>query len=431
VHWKHEYRKRLSGAEDAVKIIGSGDRVVIGHACGEPQALTRALIDRASELENVEVVHMVPMGSAEYCRPEMAHHFRHNALFAGGSTRRAVNEGRADYTPCFFHEVPGLLRNGHLPVDVALIQVSPPDEFGFCSYGVSVDYTKPAAESAKHVIAQVNRHNPRTLGDSFIHVRDIDIIVEADSPLIEMPKAEITPVERAIGEHVASLVTDGSTLQLGIGAIPDAVLSFLKNKRDLGIHTEMFSDGVVDLVEAGAVTCRRKSLHPGRMVCTFLMGTRRLYDFVNDNPMVGMYSVDYTNDPWVIAQNDNLVAINSSLQVDLQGQCCSEAIGFRQYSGTGGQVDFVRGAARARNGKGVIAMPSTAGGGRFSRIVVALDRGAAVTTSRNDVDTVVTEYGLAQMRGKSLKQRAHDLIAIAHPDFREGLREGAKEAGLL
>ncbi|NPV70275.1 MAG: acetyl-CoA hydrolase/transferase family protein [Firmicutes bacterium] len=431
MHWRDEYRKRLCSAEDAARAIKPGNRVVVGHACGEPQVLTTAMVNRAAELENVEVVHMVAMGPAEYCKPEMAPHFRHNALFVGGSTRKAVNEGRADYTPCFFHEIPNLFREGYLPVDVALIQVSPPDASGFCSYGVSVDYTKPAADGAGYVIAQVNKHMPRTLGDSFIHVSDIDFIVEADSPLLELPRPEITPVERAIGENVASLVTDGSTLQLGIGAIPDAVLSFLKDKKDLGIHTEMFSDGVVELVEAGVVTCRKKSLHPGKMVCTFLMGTKKLYDFVNDNPMVSMYSVDYTNDPWVIAKNDNLVAINSTLQVDLQGQCCSESIGFRQYSGTGGQVDFIRGAGKAKNGRGVIAMPSTAGGGKYSRIVISLDQGAAVTTSRNDVDVVVTEYGIARLRGKCIKQRAQELIAVAHPDFRESLKEGAKKAGIL
>ncbi|MFZ5754346.1 MAG: acetyl-CoA hydrolase/transferase family protein [Bacillota bacterium] len=420
------WRNRITSAENAIKAIQSGSRVVIGHACGEPQTLVEAMVAQAERLENVEIVHMVAMGKAKYCQPGMERHFRHNALFVGGSTRKAVQEGRADYTPCFFSEIPRLFTNGCLPVDVALIQVSKPDNHGYCSFGVSVDYTRPAALAAKTVIAEVNEEMPRTLGDCFIHVSQIDYIVETSVPLIELPKPEISQVEEKIGYHVAQLVEDGSTLQLGIGAIPDAVLLFLKDKKDLGIHTEMFSDGVVELVEAGVITNAAKTLHPGKIVANFLMGTKKLYDFVNDNPMVEMYSVDYTNDPFVIAKNHKMVSINSALQVDLTGQVCADTIGYKQYSGVGGQVDFVRGASRSPGGKSVIALPSTAMGGKLSRIVTSLDEGASVTTSRNDVHFIVTEYGYADLRGKSLKQRAEALIRIAHPDFRESLEREVK-----
>jgi len=419
--WKDIYQSKLTTAENAVKAIQSGNRVVVGHATGEPQVLVEAMVAQAQRLENVEIVHMVAMGKAKYCQPGMEKHFHHNALFVGGTTRKAVNEGRAGYTPCFFSEIPRLFAQNILPVDIALIQITRPDEHGYCSFGVSVDYTRPAALAAKVVIAEANDRMPRTLGDSFIHVSQLDHIVETSIPLIELPKPEISEVEERIGYHVAQLVEDGSTLQLGIGSIPDAVLLFLKDKKDLGIHTEMFSDGVVELVEAGVVTNKAKTLHPGKMVCTFLMGTKKLYDFVNNNPLVEMYSVDYTNDPFVIAKNYKLVSINSALQVDLTGQVCADTIGYKQYSGVGGQVDYVRGSSRSPGGKSIIAMPSTAMGGKLSRIVLHLDEGAAVTTSRNDVHFIVTEYGHADLRGKSLRQRAEALIAIAHPDFRKSL----------
>ncbi|MPM23414.1 Butanoate coenzyme A-transferase [bioreactor metagenome] len=308
-------------------------------------------------------------------------------------------------------------------MDVALVQVSPPDQNGYCSLGVSVDYTKPALESAKTVIAQVNPQMPRTMGDSFVHVSQLDWIVEADVPLLQLKPPVIGAVERAIGEHCAGLIRDGDTLQLGIGAIPDAVLLFLKEKKDLGIHSEMFSDGVVELFEAGVITNRRKTLHPGKCVVTFLMGTRRLYDFVNDNPAVMMMPVDYVNDPYVIRQNDNLVSINSCLQVDLQGQVVSTSVGKREFSGVGGQVDFVRGANMSRGGRSIMAMPATAKGGAVSKIAAVIDEGASVTTSRHDVGYVVTEYGVAELRGKTLRQRARALIAIAHPDFRAALAQ--------
>ena len=423
--WKVLYQQRVTTAEEAVKHIRPGDRVVAGHACGEPEVLIDAMVANAGQYKNVEIVHMVAMGPANYCKPEYDGNFRHNSLFLGGTTRKAIEAGRGDFTPIYFNEIPGLFRSA-LPVDVALVQVSPPDHNGYCSLGVSVDYTKSAVECAGTVIAQVNPQMPRTMGDSFVHLSQLDVIVETDVPLLELKPPVIGDVERAIGENCASLIKDGDTLQLGIGAIPDAVLLFLKDKKDLGIHSEMFSDGVVELVEAGVITNRRKTLHPGKSVVTFLMGTRRLYDFVNDNPGVFMMPVDYVNDPYVIRQNDNLVSINSCVQVDLQGQVVSTSVGKREISGVGGQVDFVRGANMSKGGKSIMAMPSTAAKGTVSKITALIDEGASVTTSRHDVGYVVTEYGVAELRGKTLRERARALIAIAHPDFRAGLAEEYK-----
>jgi 4-hydroxybutyrate CoA-transferase len=425
--WQAKYRDKIVGAAEALRAVKSGDRVVTGHATGEPQALIEALVARAPELEGVEIVHMVAMGPAKYAQPGMEKSFRHNGFFLGGATRKAVEEGRADFTPCFFHEIPRLFAEKIMPVDVALIQVTPPDADGFCSYGVSADYTQPAAENARMVIAQVNRQLPRT-GGVRISLDAVRFIVEQDQPIIELAPPKIGEVERKIGENVASLIPDGATLQLGIGAIPDAVLLFLDKKKDLGIHSEMFSDGVVHLAEMGVVTNRRKTVHPGKFIATFLMGSRKLYDFVDNNPDVELYPVDYVNDPYVIGRHDNMISINAALQVDLMGQVNAEMIGSRQFSGIGGQVDFVRGASRSKGGKAIIAMPSTAAGGKISRICLELDRGAAVTTSRTDVHTVVTEYGIAELRGKTLRQRAAALIAIAHPDFRDELKGVAKKA---
>lgn len=423
MEWEVNYRKKLVSAKDAVKKIKSGDRVVFGHAINEPSVLVDAMVENREAYRDVEIVHMVAMGKGEYARPEMKDYFRHNAVFVGASTRDAVAEGRGDYTPCFFHEVPKLFREGYLKVDVAMVQASPPDRHGYCSLGVSVDYTKPAVKCANLVIAQVNDKMPRTLGDSFVHVDEIDYFVEASSPLVELKPPKITDVERSIGEYCASLIEDGSTLQLGIGAIPDAVLLFLKGKKDLGIHSEMISDGVVELVEAGVVTGKLKALHRDKIIVTFLMGTRRLYDFADNNPMVEMYSVDYVNNPVVIAKNCSMVSINSCVQVDFMGQVASETIGLKQFSGVGGQVDFVRGASMAEGGKSIIAMPSTASGGSISRIVPLLDSGAAVTTSRNDVHYIVTEYGISDLRGKTLRDRGRALINISHPNFRARLIE--------
>lgn len=428
--WREIYKSRLVSAEEAVKAIKPGNRVVLGHACGEPRALVQALLARGPELEEVEIVHLLKMGQPDFCLPEMASRLRSNALFVSGANREAVRTGRADYTPCFFSEVPRLFRQGYLPVDAALVQVSPPDKHGFCSFGVSVDYTKSGAESARLVIAQVNRHMPRTLGNCFIHVSQFDYIVEADIPLYEVPRANLSAEEEMIGHYVAELVEDGSTLQLGIGAIPEAALLFMKDKKDLGIHTEMFSDAVVEAYHRGIITNRLKTINPGKIIATFLMGTKALYDFVDDNPAVEMHPVDYSNDIFVISRHEKMVAINSALQVDLTGQVCADTIGRLQYSGVGGQVDFVRGASRSPGGKAIIAMPATAAQGKISRIVPLLDPGAAVTTSRNDVHYVVTEYGIADLRGKTLRQRALALTAIAHPQFREELRKEMQVRGL-
>ena len=420
--WKTWYKEHLFTPAQAVQQIKSGQRVVVAHACGEPSIILDALVANAAQYENVEIIHMVAMGKAAYCQPQYDKNFHHNAFFLGGSTRAAAAEGRVDFTPVYFSEIPSLLREDLRP-NVTLLQCSPPDAHGYVSLGISVDYTKPAAEVSDLVIAQVNQNMPRTLGDSFLHVTQIGCLVEADTPVIELAPPKIGDVERAIGENVASLVRDGDTLQLGIGAIPDAVLLFLKEKNDLGIHTEMFSDGVVELVEAGVITNKAKTLHRGQSVATFLMGTRRLYDYVNNNPAVAMYPVDYVNDPYVIGQNDNLVSINSCVQVDIMGQVVSTSAGLRQISGVGGQVDFVRGANLSKGGRAIMAMPSTTGKGKISKIVPFLDQGSAVTTTRNEVNYVITEYGIARLKGKSLRQRAEALIRIAHPDFRDELTD--------
>ena len=420
--WKAEYREKLVSADEAVSHIRSGQRIVFSHAAGDSLVLSDGLVRNRALFENVEIVHMVAMGEAKYCEPGMEKHFRHNSFFLGASTRKAAKEGRADVTPVYFSEVPELFRTT-LPVDAVFLNLSPPDEHGYCSFGISVDYSKPAAMEAELVIAQINPSMPRTLGDSFIHISDIDYIVEADTPLIELPPAGISEVERAIGKNCASLIEDGDTLQLGIGAIPDAVLGFLKEKKDLGIHSEMISDGIVELYEGGVITNRRKSLHAGKSIVTFLMGTRKLYDFADNNPAVELHPVDYVNDPYVIAQNERLVSVNSCVQVDLMGQIVSASVGRRQISGVGGQVDFVRGANMSRGGKSIMAMPSTAAEGRISKIVPVIGEGAAVTTSRYDADYIVTEYGAARLKGESLRNRAKMLIRIAHPDFRRMLAE--------
>jgi len=417
---KESYESKVITAEQAAEKIKSGNRVVIGHAVGEPAAVINAMVANCEAYEDVEIVHMVAMSKSEYVKPGMEKHFRHNSLFVGGNTRDAVSSGRADFTPCYFSEVPSLFKE-ELPVDVALIQVTPPDEHGYCSFGVSNDYTKPAANCAKIVIAEVNNKMPRTMGDCFIHVSEIDYIVESNHQIIELNPPRIGDVEKAIGEHCASLVDDGSTLQLGIGAIPDAVLLFLKHKKNLGIHSEMISDGVVELVEAGVITGKSKTIHNGKIIVTFLMGTQRLYDFANNNPMVEMYSVDYVNDPTVIMKNSKMISINSCVQVDLMGQVASESVGLKQISGVGGQVDFVRGSNMCFDGKSIMAMASTAAKGTISKIVPLLTEGSAVTTGRNDVNYVVTEYGIAHLKGKNLKERARALINIAHPNFKPSL----------
>jgi 4-hydroxybutyrate CoA-transferase len=420
--WKSYYKERCVDAEDALKKIKPNSRLVLGHAIGEPLYLVDVMVKNKDWFTNLEILHMVAMGKGEYTHPGMETHFRHNSFFVGACTRQAVNEGRADFTCNFFYELPTLLRKKDFPVDVAMMQVSPPDKFGYVSVGVSVDYTIAAIEQADLVIAQVNENMPRTFGQSFVHVTDIDCFVEHSEPLVELKPGVITDVEKQIGAHCASLIEDGSTLQLGIGSLPDAVLLFLKDKNDLGIHSEMLSDGVVGLIEEGIVNNKAKTLHKGKSVVSFLMGTRKLYDFVDNNPAIEMYPIDYVNNPVVIMQNSKMVSINSCVQVDLMGQVASESVGLKQISAVGGQVDFVRGTNMA-GGKSIIAMPSTAAGGKVSKIVPFLDHGAAVTTSRNDVNYIITEYGIAQLKGQTLRERARRLINVAHPDFRPVLIE--------
>lgn len=426
MQWEKIYQERQTTVEEAIKLIHSGDRVIMGHAVGVPLLFTDALVEHKDDYKDVELVQMVSMGNARFVEPDMAGHFRLNSMFFGAHTRAAGKDGRADFTPINFHEIPGSF-DDTMPLDVAMIIVTPPDKHGYVSCGVSVDYTLPAARKAKTVIAQVNDQMPRTLGDTTLHVSEIDAFVVKSEPVIQLALPKIGEVEQKIGENCAKLVKDGDTLQLGIGAIPDAVLLFLKDKKDLGIHSEMISDGVVELIEAGVITNKKKNLHPNKTIVTFLMGTQRLYDYADDNQAVAMYPVDYVNDPYVISQNDNLVSINSCVQVDFMGQVASESVGVGQISGIGGQLDFVRGARLSKGGRSIIAIPSTAGKGKVSKIVPILDEGTTVTTPRVDVDYIVTEYGIAHLRGRSLRQRAKALINIAHPDFRESLIKAYEE----
>lgn len=421
------YRSRLVSAETAIERIRSNSRIYLGGGAGVPQVLEQTMVAHAGDFRSVEVVSVLTFAGGEYLAPEYANSFHHRALFIGNNARPAIQCGRAEYVPVFLSEVPRLFCDGTLPLDVALIQVSAPDEHGFCSFGVEVGVTKPAAECAKCVIAEVNAQMPRVWGDSFIHINKLDAIVETDYALPNAPQGNLNGVSHRIGALVAELIPDAATLQLGIGSIPDAVLDNLKSKRDLGIHSELFSDGVIDLVERGVITNDRKTLHPGKVVSGFLFGSERLYKFVHDNAMVELHPTDYVNDPFIIAKNHNMIAINSALEVDLTGQVCADSIGMRPYSGIGGQVDFVRGAARSPGGKAIIALPSTAKDEKQSRIVPQLKPGAGVVTSRGDVNFVVTEYGIASLRGKSLSERARALIDIAHPKFREDLECYARE----
>ncbi len=421
--WQDHYKSRCIGAEEALSKIKSGDRIVFGHAVGEPSALIDVLVRNKNNYRDIEIVHMVCMGKGEHCKPEMAPHFRHNSLFVGGLARDAIFEGRGDFTPCHFSQIPQLFAERLLPLDVALLQVSPPDKHGYVSLGVSVDYGKAAVQGAKMTIVQVNDQMPRTLGDTFIHVSQIDYFVELSYPVIELAPITISDVEKRIGENCAELINDGDTMQLGIGALPDALLLFLKDKKDLGIHSEMISDGVVGLIEHGVINNSKKTLHKDKIVVSFLMGTKKLYDYADDNPAFYMAPVDYVNDPYIIAKNNNMVSINSCVQVDLMGQVASESIGLKQISATGGQVDFVRGANMSPGGRSIIALPSTINNGKVSKIVPFMDQGAAVTTLRNDVHYIVTEYGIAYLKGQTLRERARRLINIAHPDFRPMLIE--------
>jgi len=424
--WSRRYASKIVDADEAVALVARGQRVFIGSGGAEPQLLVESLARRGPSLADNPVVHIMTLGLAPYIEQKFSDAFRHNAFFIGPNVRDAVAHGRADYTPIFLSEIPPLFRKRRIPIDVALIQVSPPDKHGYCSYGVSVDVVKSAAESARHVVAEVNPNMPRTLGDSFIHVSQIDKMVVCDQPILETRHGEPDEVASLIGRHIASLIEDGSTLQLGIGTIPDAVLACLHDKQDLGIHTEMFSEGVIELVEKGIINGSRKTLHPGKIVASFVLGTRRLYDFVDNNPMCEFHPTEYTNDPFRIAQNDRMVAINSALQIDLTGQVCADSLGTFFYSGIGGQVDFIRGAARSFNGKPIIALPATAQNGNTSRIVPTLNPGAGVVTSRGDVHYIVTEFGIADLHGKTVRERAIALIHIAHPKFRDRLMEEAR-----
>jgi len=431
VPWMDSYRSKQCSSDEAVRAIHSGDCVYIHPGCAEPEQLVNAMVRRAGELSGVRIMHILTLGNADYCLPEMAEHFRHIAFFSGANVRNAINEGRADFIPIFLSEVESLFSSGAMPVDVALIHVSPPDEHGFCSFGVGVDTTKTAAECAKVVIAQVNPKMPRTLGDSFIHLNKIHHIVEVSDEIIEHPRGEVSEVAMKIGRNIADLIEDSSTLQLGIGEIPDAVLSLLVGKKHLGVHTEMVSDGIIELIEKGVVTNEKKSLHPGKVILGFVLGTRRLYEFIDNNPIFEFHPSYYTNDPFIISQNDRQVAINSALEVDITGQVCADSIGYCLYSGIGGQVDFMRGSARSKGGKPIISLPSTAKGDSISRIVAHLREGAGVVTSRGDVHYVVTEYGAAYLHGKTMRDRCRALINIAHPKFREELEQAAIQRHLL
>lgn len=424
------FQSRVLSAGEAVKKISSGQRIFLTGNCSVPQTVLAALVDYAPNLENVEICHALTVGPADYVAPEMEDHLRVNTMFISSNVRKAVNEGRADFTPVLLSEFPLLFKNKLLPVDAALIHVSPPDEHGFCSLGIEVGLTKSPAESAKTIIAEVNQQMPRTLGDAFIHISRIHHVVPVDYKLPELPMTEGKPDEKIqkIASNIIELIPDGATMQLGIGAIPDAVLNFLYDKKQLGIHSELFSDGVIDLVEAGVITNERKNLHTGKITAGFILGSQRLYDWVDDNPLIELHPTEYINDPFVIAQNERQVAINSAIEIDLTGQICADSIGPKLYSGVGGQLDFIYGASRSKGGVPIIALPSTAtmrDGTIVSRIVPVLKSGAGVVTTRNHVHYVVTEYGIARLYGNTIRQRTKSLINVAHPDFRDHLTREA------
>jgi 4-hydroxybutyrate CoA-transferase len=428
--WQDIYNSKITTADDAVRQIKSGNRIFLTGNCSVPQELLAALVRRAPDIYDVEICQALTIGEkTPYTTPELQRHLRVNTMFISHQTRKAVNEGRADFTPVLLSEFTLLFKNRHLPLDAALVHLSPPDEHGFCSYGVEVGLTKAPAESARIIIAEVNQQMPRTLGDAFIHVSRINHIVPVDYPLAEAKMTSEGESELAtrIAGYIADLIPDGATMQMGIGAIPDAVLGFLYDKRDLGIHTELFSDGVIDLIEAGVITNARKTLHPGKIVAGFIIGTKRLYRFVDDNPIIELHRTEYVNDPFVIAQNYRQVAMNSAIEIDLTGQVCADSIGTYLYSGVGGQLDFVYGASRSEGGVPIIALPSTAKGEELSRIVPTLKPGAGVVTTRNHVQYIVTEFGVAKLYGKTIRERALELIHIAHPKFREELTRAARE----
>ena len=428
--WMEAFEGRVTTAEQAIAAaVQSGDRIFLTGNCSVPRILMEALVAQAERLKDVEICHALTLGSDDYVAPEMEGHIRANSLFIGPNVREAVQQGRADFTPVLLSEFTLLFKERILPVDVAFVHLSPPDEHGFCSYGIETGLTKSPAEASDIIIAEVNENMPRCLGDSFIHVSRLDYIVPVDYPLLELPMTEgdLSDVHIKIGEFIAELIPDGATMQMGLGAIPDAVLKFLHNKRDLGVHTELFSDSVIDLVEAGVLTNAQKTLHPGKITAGFMIGSQRLYRWAHDNPLIELHRTEYVNDPFVIAQNDRQVAINSAIEVDLTGQVCADSIGPKLYSGVGGQLDFIYGASRSAGGVPVIALPATVPGKEISRIVPMLKRGAGVVTTRYHVHYVVTEYGVADLYGKTIRERAQALIGIAAPRFRDELSRVARE----
>jgi acyl-CoA hydrolase len=418
-------------AAQALEAVRSGDRVWIQSGCGTPSVLVDQLVARAPHLRDVEIIHMMTLGNARYTRPEYEGHFRHRGLFLGPNVRDAVAAGRADYTPIFLSEIEGLFESGALPLDVVLMQVSPPDVHGFVTLGTTVDCTLTTVRLARTVIAEVNPQMPRTHGETAIHISHLTAVVESDRPLLELHTEPFNEMHMRVARNVASLIPDGATLQTGIGGISEAVLHCLDDKRNLGIHTEMCPDGVVDLMESGVMNGEGKSIHRGKAVVAFVLGTKRLFDFIHDNPCFEFRPIKYTNDPFVVAQNERMVAINGALQVDLSGQVCADSLGTRPYSGFGGQIDFIRGAARSKGGIPIIALPSTAMHGDVSRIVPVLEPGAGVVTSRGDVHYIVTEHGIAYLHGKTLRERAQALIAIADPRFQQELEDFAVRAHYL
>ncbi len=435
--WTSIYQSRIVTPQDAVRAaIKSGNRIFLTGNVSVPQKVLAALVEYAPNLQDVEICQALTIGPADYVKPGLEKHLRVNTLFISHNVRQAVHEGRADFTPVLLSEFPLLFKRGLLPLDVAIIHVSLPDEHGFCSLGVEVGLTKTPAENAKIIIAEVNQQMPRTLGDSFIHVSRLNYIIPVDYPIVEMPMTDEgnSDVVEKIAGFITDLIPDGATMQLGIGAIPDAVLKYLHNKKDLGVHSELFSDGVIDLVNAGVITNSRKTLHPGKIIAGFMLGTKRLYDWSDDNPLIELHRTEYINDPFVIAQNERMVAVNSAIEVDLTGQVCADSIGPKLYSGVGGQLDFIYGASRSKDGVPIIALPSTTtlrDGTLVTRIAAMLKQGAGVVTTRNHVRYVVTEFGVADLYGKTIRQRAQQLIRIAHPHFRVELSRQARELHYL
>ncbi|MDD5327574.1 MAG: GNAT family N-acetyltransferase [Phycisphaerae bacterium] len=424
--WKEKYKEKITASAQAMKLIKSGNNIFIGTGCGQPQHLVEALVKHSSGITDAHIVQLLTMGAAPYAEEKFREKFKMNSFFVADNVRDTMSRGVGDYTPIFLSEIPREFERGRIPIDVALISVTPPDSNGLCSLGVSVDIVKSAAANARYVIAQVNGKMPRTFGDSFVHVNTIDALVPFDEEIIETVIPEPDDILRRIGQNIARLVEDGSTIECGIGQIPHAVVEFLAYKKDLGIHTEMFSDWIIELIESGAVTCAKKTLNHGKIVASFCMGSKKLYDYIDNNPFFEFYPTEYVNDPYVISQNDKMVGINVGLEVDLTGQVCSDSLGYKFYSGIGGQVDFIRGSARSREGKAIIAIPSTARDGKVSRIVPHLTEGAGVVTTRGDVHYIVTEYGTAYLHGKSIRERVLSLINIAHPKFRKELIQAAK-----